>query len=315
MSNEAELVREAYHTERPLWRTAADYIELMKPELTSLSVLTALCSFIVAHTGVWDGGDFAALTHLVLGTMFLGGGAGTLNQYLERRYDRMMKRTENRPLAARRLAPEAALLFGIVLASIGLIELAFLVNPLTGCLGIATLLSYIFLYTPMKRLSPVATTLGGIPGAIPPLMGWAAARNELSYGAFILFAILFLWQMPHFFSLGWLYRRDYARAGFKLLTVVDESGSRTSLHILANCAALIPISLMPSVAGMTSTAYFVGALVGGMVFLAYAVLFAASFSSAGSVNRSRSSSTARRLFFASLIYLPSLFFLMVLDKV
>jgi heme o synthase len=315
MNGDVELAREAFPLARPVWKAASDYVELMKPELTSLSVLTALCSFVLAHTGPWSGSDIGLIANLALGTTLLGGGAGALNQYLERSHDRLMKRTEKRPLPAMRLAPGSALLFGILTSSAGLIVLAFFVNTLTGFLGAATIISYLFLYTPLKRLSPVATTMGGIPGALPPVMGWVAVRNELSSQALILFAILFLWQMPHFFSLAWLYRKDYARAGYKLLTVADETGARTSLYVLANCAALIPISLIPSVAGMTSSVYFIGALVGGMVFLCFGVMFAASFTSVREDRSLRSNQSARRLFFVSLIYLPSLFFLMVIDKV
>ncbi len=315
MNGDAEVARAAFPLARPVWRSIADYVELMKPELTSLSVLTALCSFLIAHSGQWTASDFGLLTNLALGTTLLGGGAGALNQYLERGHDRLMKRTERRPLPAMRISPDSALLFGILSASAGLLLLAFFVNALTGFLAAATIISYLFLYTPLKRISPVATTMGGIPGALPPVMGWVAARNELSYQGLILFAILFLWQMPHFFSLAWLYRKDYARAGYKLLTVVDETGARTSLHILANCAALIPISLIPSVTGMTSTLYFIGALIGGMAFLCFGVMFALSFTSVREDRALRSNQSARRLFFASLIYLPSLFFLMVIDKV
>lgn len=314
MNGDAEVVQRVLPFSRPLWRSIAVYVELMKPELTSLSVLTAICSFFLAHTGQWSGSDFWLLTNLAFGTTLLGGGAGALNQYLERKYDRMMKRTEKRPLPAGRLAPDAALLFGIIASSVGLLDLGFLVNELTGFLAVATIISYLFLYTPLKRLSPVATTMGGIPGALPPVMGWVAVRNEITFQPLILFTILFLWQMPHFFSLAWLYRKDYARAGYRLLTVVDGSGTRTSRHVLANCAALIPISLVPSVTGMTSTLYFIGALSAGMAFLVFAILFAASFTSAREDRLVRSNQSARRLFFASLIYLPSLFFLMVIDK-
>ena len=226
-----------------------------------------------------------------------------------------MKQTEKRPLPSGRLEPETVLSFGIFLSSVGLLELTFLVNSLTGFLGVATLTTYLFLYTPLKRISPVATTIGGIPGALPPLMGWVAARNEVTFGALVLFVILFFWQMPHFFSLAWLYRKDYSRAGYRLLTVLDDDGTRTSRHILGNCAALIPLSLIPSVIGMTSTVYFIGALAAGICFLLFGVMFAASFASRQKENAVRINTSARRLFFASLVYLPVIFFLMVIDKV
>ncbi|HTR82648.1 MAG TPA: heme o synthase [Bacteroidota bacterium] len=315
MNGDAEAVRSALPYSRPLLRTITDYVELMKPELTSLSVLTALCSFYMAHTGTWVGSDFWLLANLALGTTLLGGGAGALNQYIERDYDRLMKRTEKRPLPAGRLSPYSALLFGIIVSILGVLELEFFVNGLTGFLGVAILSSYLFLYTPLKRISPVATTVGGIPGALPPVMGWVAARGEITFEPLLFFAILFLWQMPHFFSLAWLYKKDYARAGYKMLTVVDETGTRTSRHILANCAALIPISLIPSVTGIASTTYFFGALVAGVVFLGFGIMFAATFFTKHTDQHVRANQLARRLFFASLVYLPSLFLLMAVDKI
>jgi protoheme IX farnesyltransferase len=313
MIGDAEAVA-AFPYPRSTWKSIADYIELMKPELTSLSVLTALCAFYIAHTGNWSSIDTWLMTNLALGTTLVGGGAGALNQYLERKYDGMMKRTEKRPLPSGRLTPEAVLFFGIFISSAGLVELTFLVNGLTGFLAVVTLTTYLFLYTPLKRISPVATTIGGIPGALPPMMGWTAARNGISYEVIVFFAILFLWQMPHFFSLAWLYKKDYARAGYKLLTVEDESGTKTSRHILANSAALIPISLIPSVLGMTSTVYFIGALVAGIAFLIFGIMFAISFISTEGDKLTRSNFFARRLFFASLVYLPVILFLMVIDK-
>lgn len=314
MSTDAEVIMRPYHGVLSRWRTALDFVELTKPELTSLSVLSGLCAFYVAHVGSWTSGDVWLLVHLTVGTTLLGGGVGTLNQYLERVYDGMMRRTEKRPLPAGRLSEGAALAFGCGASMLGLVELTFLVNSLTGFLGLVTLITYLFIYTPMKRVSPVATMLGGIPGALPTTMGWTAARNELSFGVAVIFAILFLWQMPHFLSLAWLYKKDYQRAGFKLLTVADETGTRTSRHVLAHCSALLPVSLVPSVTGMTSSLYFVGALVLGLVFLGYGVRFVASFLSTRSDVLVRTNFLARRLFQASLIYLPLLLLLMVIDK-
>jgi protoheme IX farnesyltransferase len=315
MNVDAEALHQVFPYSRSAWKIVADFVELMKPELTSLSVLTAICSFYLAHFGAWSAADVWLLANLALGTTLVGGGAGALNQYLERNYDAKMKRTEKRPLPSGRLMPGTVLAFGIILSSIGLLELTFAVNTLTGFLGVVTLTTYLFLYTPLKRISPVATTIGGIPGALPPLMGWVAARNEITFGAMVLFVILFFWQMPHFFSLAWLYRKDYARAGYRLLTVVDDSGTRTSRHVLGNCAALLPLSLVPSVIGMTSTLYFFGALAAGIGFLFFGIMFASSFVSAQQENTARTNLFARRLFFASLVYLPVLFFLMVIDKV
>ena len=315
MSTDAEVLDSAIAVPRSTMRLLFDYVELMKPELTSLSVLTALCAFYLAHSGLWTAGDFWLLINLAFGTTLVGGGAGALNQYLERSYDRMMKRTEKRPLPSGRLAPGQVLLFGVIASIAGLLELTFLVNGLTGFLAVATISTYLFLYTPMKRISPVATTIGGIPGALPPVMGWTAARNGLSIEVLILFVILFLWQMPHFFSLAWLYRKDYARAGYRMVTVNDETGSSTSRYILGNCAALIPLSLLPSVIGMTSVVYFIGALVIGLIFLLCGILFAFSFFSRRNDAVVRTNLFARRLFYASLVYLPVLLLLMVIDKV
>ena len=304
----------AFPYPRSIWKSSVDYVELMKPELTSLSVLTALCAFYMAHTGIWTSLDTWLITHLAFGTTLVGGGAGALNQYLERNYDGMMKRTEKRPIPSGRLSAESVLFFGMIIASIGLVELTFFVNGLTGFLAALTLITYLFLYTPLKRISPVATTIGGIPGALPPMMGWTTARNGISYEVIVFFAILFFWQMPHFYSLAWLYKKDYARAGYKLLTVNDESGAKTSRHILGNCAALIPISLIPSVLGITSTTYFFGALIAGIAFLIFGIMFATSFFSKTGDTVTRTNYFARRLFYTSLVYLPVLLLLMVLDK-
>ncbi len=288
-----------------------DYIELMKPELTFLSVLTALCGFYLASEGAFA---IFGFVHTALGTALVGGGAGALNQYIERSYDALMKRTERRPLPAGRIAPTEALIFGIVVAVAGLTELMLFVNLLTSFLAFLTITSYLFLYTPLKRVTPSATLVGGIPGALPPLMGWAAARNELAGEAWILFAILFLWQMPHFLSLAWMYRKDYARAGFKMLTVVDKKGNRTARQIVLFCAALLPASLMSTFAGMTGSPYLVGALALGFAFLAIAILFAWYTKYDADESLAKANFYSRKIFFVSLLYLPALMFLMTIDK-
>ncbi|HTY58391.1 MAG TPA: heme o synthase, partial [Bacteroidota bacterium] len=216
---------------------AMDYITLTKPELTFLSVLTALAGYYLGAGGVFAGGG---LFHTLLGTAMVGGGSGALNQYIERRYDAQMKRTENRPLPSGRIAPLEALLFGLFLSVGGIVYLALAVNMLTGSLAAVTCVTYISLYTPLKRLTPLATLIGGIPGALPPVMGWTAATNEISLPALILFAILFFWQMPHFLSLAWMYRKDYARAGYRLLAVGDTSGGKTAAQSLLHACLLIP---------------------------------------------------------------------------
>jgi protoheme IX farnesyltransferase len=279
----------------------ADYITLTKPELTLLSVLTAIAGFYLAATGAVD---YLRMMHTFIGTALVGGGAGALNQYIERDFDRMMRRTENRPLPSGRLRPQEVLLFGIFMALAGIIELMLFTNTLTGFLAAATIVSYLFLYTPLKRITPFSTIVGGIPGALPPVMGWASARGELGVEAWILFAILFFWQMPHFFSLAWMYRKDYARAGFPMLTVLDEGGSVTSRQILLYCALLLPTAVLPTVVGLAGNGYLVAGIALGAAFLACGV----------ALSITRSSAWARRVFFASLLYLPALFTVMSVDK-
>jgi protoheme IX farnesyltransferase len=283
------------------WK-ALDYLELMKPELTSLSVLTALCGYYLATVGAFDVWGFIPLA---IGTALVGGGAGALNEYIEREYDALMRRTERRPIPSGRIAPVEGLVFGLVTAVLGILLLAIFTNVLTGLLSLLTFVLYLFVYTPLKRITPLATVVGGIPGALPPVMGWTAVRSEITLEAWVLFAILFFWQMPHFFSLAWMYRKDYARAGFKLLTVDDVDGFRTSRQILLYSVVLVPASIVTSVVGLTGPLYLISAVVLGSAFLYLALRFAGSLSSLRS----------RRLFFASLVYLPLLFFLMALDKV
>ena len=290
-----------------------DYVELMKPELTGLSALTTLCGYYLASSN--GAFDIARFLHVALGTILVGGGAGALNQFIERDYDALMKRTERRPLPSGRLRPAEALLFGITIALAGIAELFVFANPLTGFLAALTFATYIFLYTPMKRISSVSTLIGGIPGAIPPMMGWAAVRNEVSIEAWILFAILFCWQMPHFFSLAWMYRKDYARAGFRILTVSDEHGWKTSAHILFYCLALIPASLAPTFVGLTGAASLVGAGILGAGFLAFSIILMRRTHQTTADAAARVNASSRHLFFASLLYLPALMLLMSLDKI
>jgi protoheme IX farnesyltransferase len=278
-----------------------DYITLMKPELTFLSVLTALAGYYLGAGGNIVG---SGLLHTLLGTAMVGGGSGALNQYIERRYDGLMRRTENRPLPSGRIAPVEALLFGILLSSGGILYLAVCVNVLTSLLAAVTCTTYVWLYTPLKRLTPHATLIGGIPGALPPVMGWTAATGEISGGALILFGILFFWQMPHFLSLAWMYRKDYARAGYRLLAVQDEGGKKTASHALLHTSLLIPVSLLLVGGGGAGIVYGVSAALLGGGFLSCALLLFAR----------RSSASARRLFFVSLMYLPALMLAMVIDR-
>lgn len=288
-----------------------DFIELMKPELTGLSVLTALCGFYLATEGPMDVFIFL---WTALGTVMVGGGAGALNQYMERGYDSLMKRTERRPLPSGRLSPVTVLAFGIML-SLGGITLLLTVNFLTALLGSVTLLSYLFLYTPLKRITHYSTLIGAIPGALPPVMGWSAAGKGIDEGAILLFAILFFWQMPHFLSLAWMYRKDYARAEYKMLSVIDTDGSRTGHHCLFHSLALLPASIGLTIAGITGYAYLGLAVFLGFAFILYSLSFARSSKKMDDPHRSRLTLSSRKLFFASLVYLPVLMIGMVIDKI
>ena len=288
-----------------------DYLALTKPELTGLSVLTALCGFYLGTPGPID---YWRFFHVALGTALVGGGAGALNQFIERGYDALMKRTERRPLPAGRLQPLEGLIFGCVASMLGIIDLCLFTNILTGFLAAATFATYIFLYTPLKRITPYSTLIGAVPGALPPVLGWAAARNEVNLGAALLFAIVFCWQMPHFLSLAWMYRRDYARAGFKILTVADPDGKRTSHEIVAYSIALVPVSLLPAFAGMTGLASMAGAIILSLAFLSISVMLSRHAGNPQTIIGGKFNSYSRRLFFASLVYLPSLLLLIALDK-
>jgi heme o synthase len=276
----------------------AEYVKLMKPELTLLSVLTAVgSSYLALHGSV----QYFTLLHTFIGTTLVGGAAGALNQYIERQYDAMMKRTERRPLPAGHISPKAAVLFGNILAVSGISYLSLVANLTAGILAVLTLVSYLFIYTPLKRHTPFATVVGGIPGAIPPLIGWSVVRGSISMEAWSLFFILFFWQMPHFLSLAWMYRKDYDRAGYRMLTVLDCSGKITSRQILFYTLALLPASLLPTLVGLTGLYYTSGALVLTGSFLLAIVRFLPI----------HVHTNARKIFFLSLFYLPSLFLLLM----
>jgi protoheme IX farnesyltransferase len=285
--------------EKSIFSVIAD---LTKARLTSLVLLTTLVGF---YAGATTSIDVAVMIHAMLGTALVACGASALNQLLERDLDRKMRRTENRPLPSGRLSPDVVLMTGAAISAAGLIYLALAVNYLTSFLGAATLASYVFVYTPLKRKTTLNTVIGAIPGAIPPLMGWTAARGEVTVGGWSLFAILFFWQLPHFMSIAWLYREDYARGGFAMLPVIDHEGRRTGSVAISYALGLIPISLCPALFGMSGIVYFLGALLLGAAFLIYAIQFA----------RHMTEHKARQLFFASIVYLPLLLGLLVLDKV
>ena len=280
----------------------ADYWTLTKPEVNLLIVITTLAGFYLASPPAPAHWRFLQLFNTLLGTLLVASGTGTLNQYVERHFDAQMRRTSRRPLPAGRMNPSKALWFGIVLAVGGGLYLALLVNLLTSLLAMLTLSTYLLFYTPLKRKSPLCTLVGAFPGAAPPLIGWAGARGDLSQGAWLLYAIVFLWQFPHFMAIAWMYREDYARAGYLTLPRGERQGSFMAWQLLVFSLALVPVSLAPlREAGWV---YFVGALVLGSSFFYYAVRLALS----------RSNAAARCLLHASIIYLPLIFVLMMLSR-
>ena len=272
----------------------ADYWILTKPELSMLSVLTTFSGFYLAHRGMLN---VPLLIATIAGTGLLAAGAASMNMYFEREHDALMRRTQKRPIPSGRILPVEALLFGITCGVTGAIVLAVGVDLLTAALGAATYVSYIFIYTPLKRRSTINTLVGCIPGAIPPMMGWTAARGTLGIEALALFAILFVWQMPHFLSLAWMYRADYKRAGFKMTPVNDTHGVRTSAQILIFCAALIPAGMAPSYLGLAGSVYLYSAIGLGSAFFAMCIVLAVR----------RTNTVAKQVFAASLLYLPALF--------
>lgn len=278
----------------------AAYLELTKPRITFLIVLTSAAGFCLAGGKV----DYVALATAMFGIALLSSGIATLNQYLERDLDRLMRRTADRPLPSGKLAPWEALCFGAGLTVLAEVYLAVLVNPLSALLGLTVIAGYLCAYTPLKTRSSFSTMVGAFPGAVPPLIGWAAARGTIGVEAWVLFAILFLWQFPHFLAIAWMYREDYGRAGILMLPVVEPEGRVTGQQILVYTLMLLPVSLLPTLLGTSGRIYFVGAIVLGLSFLCASVR--AAFS--------KSRQQARQLLLASVIYLPLLFGLMVFDR-
>ncbi|MEZ5314156.1 MAG: heme o synthase [Thermoanaerobaculia bacterium] len=278
----------------------ADWLELTKPRITLLVTLTTAAGFALASEGRFD---FATFLAALAGTALVAAGSAVFNQVIERDLDRNMRRTANRPLPAGRLAIEPASLFGALLAVAGTLLLLLFANLLTAAIGVGTLVAYVAVYTPMKTRSSLATLVGAIPGAAPPVMGWTAATGEVGLGGWVLFAILFLWQLPHFLSIAWMYREDYRRAGMPLLTVNDPDGRSTARQTVLYAVALLPVSLMPSALGITGWIYLFGALFFGGLFLAAAWRFA----------RQQSQATARRLLLSSVLYLPAVLSVAVAD--
>jgi protoheme IX farnesyltransferase len=281
---------------------AGDYVTLAKPRLNLLVVATTLAGYYMAAP---RGLGWALLLHTLIGTALVASGASAFNQLLEIEADGLMRRTRARPLPSGRIEPKRARAFAFVLSIAGLAQLAFMVNLLAAGVALVTLLTYTVFYTPLKKRTSLATVVGGIPGALPPMIGWAAVRNNLSIEAWILFGIVFLWQMPHFLAIAWMYREDYKRAGFPLLPIVEPDGGSTGRQSVMYAAALLPLSLAPTAAGMSGNVYLAGAAAMGIGFLALAVRFAWL----------RTAIDARRLFFGSILYLPLLWILMVVNRV
>ena len=279
----------------------SDWLVLAKARITALVLVTTAAGYVLGSRATID---FSRLGLTLVGTALAAAGAGALNQVAERRPDALMRRTASRPVAAGRIEPLTGLAFGLAVGSAGVLWLAFLVNPLTGVLALVTIGLYIGVYTPLKRRTSLNTLVGAVPGAIPPVMGWTAARGTIDPGAWALFAILFLWQVPHFLAIAWMYREDYARAGFPMLPVVDPGGEWTGRQAVLATAALLPVSLLPTFLGLTGALYFFGALALTLAFAAFALGLALS----------RRRVAARRLLLASVTYLPILLALLVLDR-
>src|SRR6266496_373024 len=269
----------------------SNYWALTKPEVNFLIVVTTFAGFYLGCTAQWRDFPFWLSINAVLGTLLVASGTGTLNQYIERRFDAQMRRTARRPLAAGRLKSSAVLWFGIVLSVVGSVYLAVAVNLLSSVLAIATLLSYLFFYTPLKRKTPLCTLVGAVPGAMPPLIGWAAASGKLTFEAWTLFAVIFLWQFPHFMAIAWMYRDDYDRAGYVVLPHGHARPRFATLQTLLPLLTLVPVTLFPVFTGQRSVFYSIGAMLLSLAFFYYGAHFAVH----------KSTSAARRLLAASLI--------------
>ncbi len=290
------------HRKKLLSGLPADYWELTKPEISFLVLLATLAGFLLGSEamGHLDGW---LLLHTLIGTAFTAAGSGVLNHAMEYRWDALMRRTANRPLPAGRIAVRQAYILGILLSILGVGYLYAMVNVLTALLAGSTILLYIFLYTPTKRVTTLNTLIGCIPGALPALGGWAAATGSLDPGGWALYAILFFWQMPHFLSLAWMYRKDYARAGFAMLPVVDETGTRTARQMVLYTILLVLTSLLPYFMGLTGTLYLTGALLLGIYFLVPVFRF----------YRHRTNQQARKILLASIVYIPALLAIIFVD--
>ena len=279
----------------------ADFIELVKPRLVVMILITTAAGF---YLGAQQTVDWLRCLHTLVGAGLTAAGVLGLNQYLERDVDAQMKRTQERPLPGGRMHPLTALLIGAVLTGGGMLYLTISVNMLSGFVISLIVVSYLFLYTPLKRKTSLCTLIGAVPGALPPVVGWVAARGSLTGEAWVLFTILFLWQIPHSLAIAYIYREDYANAGFRLLPVIHPDGTSTCRQIVVNCVALLGIGLLPTLYNIAGSVYFFTALLSGVGFLAVGIYLA----------RTRSVKAARYLLYASLLYLPLVFVTMALDK-
>jgi protoheme IX farnesyltransferase len=285
-------------------RVLGDYWALTKPEVNFLILVTTFAGFYLASKPGSNGFRILPAVYTLLGTLLVASGTGTLNQYLERVFDAQMRRTARRPLVSGRIESSHALWFGISLSLAGAVYLAVAVNVLASLLALVTLLTYLFLYTPLKRKTPLCTLIGAFPGAVPPLIGWAAARGRLDPEAWVLYAIVFLWQFPHFMAVAWMYREDYARAGYLVLPLDERRDCFVIWQSVGVSLFLIPLTLVPTIIGESGLVYSVGALMLGSIFFFCSARFASR----------RSNVAARQLLAASIVYLPAVFILMMLNK-
>jgi len=279
----------------------SDYLELTKPRVTFMVLVSVLTGF---YLGARDSLNWILLLNAMLGTWLVAGGTSAFNQLIERDIDSVMKRTQKRPLPSGRLTAKQVGIFAASISIIGISYLCVTANLLTGFLAALTLISYVFVYTPLKRKTSLSTIIGAVPGALPAMGGWTAVTGEIGAGGWALFFILFFWQLPHFLAIAWIYKEDYERGGFPVLPVIDVDGDLTGRQIILNCLALISVSLLPTILGLTGAVYFVGALVLGLIYLTSGIRLA----------RRKSNRYAKQLLHASIIYLPLLLTLMFLDK-
>ena len=285
-------------------RTLPDFLALTKPEVNFLIVIATFSGFYLGYPGDLHNFPLERMLNTLFGTLLVASGAATLNQYLEHRFDARMRRTSRRPIAAGRLSPRTAAWFGMSLSVAGTVYLLAMVNALSSALAVFTVATYLLIYTPLKRKTPLCTLVGAVPGAMPPLIGWAAASGTLNLEAWGLYLVLFLWQFPHFTAIAWMYRDDYARAGYLVLPPGEQSGRFMSWQTLLTSLALIPASLMPTLIDRADPVYFVLAGILSALFFYYSARLAFQ----------RSTLAARRLLWASIVYLPLAFCLLMLEK-